>query len=397
MDDWIETFMDYSNGLPTPEVFRLWSAIGVVAGALEQRVWTQTGLKPLYPHLYTLLVAPPGVGKTNAIDLAMELIFQSKGVGQEGFHIAPNSVTRASLIDTLAESGRKIIRPTGGLLEYHSLFISAGEFGVLVPTHDLEFLSVLNSIYDVGRAHRERRRGGNLDQEIIRPQLNILAGTQPLFLGSLLPEEAWGMGTTSRLILIYAPIGPKVKIFLKRQERPDLEKSLVQGIRKLTKLIGEMVWTDEAMAYLQAWVDADCPPAPTHSKLQNYNPRRWLHVMKLSMISAASGGCRLSVEPKDFLRARTWLLDAEATMPDIFRDMAGRSDTQVLQDLHYFLWQLYNKEKKPIHESRVIHWMAAKAPSDKIGNILLVAEKSGMISVSNGCYTPRPKHEHGQE
>jgi hypothetical protein len=397
LSDWISSFLTYSEGIPSPDQFRLWSAIGVVAGAMERRVWTRTrGV--LYPNLFTLLVAPPGIGKSQSIDLIMELVYAAKSRNADGFHIAPDSMTRASLIDTLAESSRRLILPSGSLLEYHSLFIPSAEFGVLVPSHDLDFLSVLNKIFDNGRVHRERRRGGNLNTEIINPQLNILAGSQPGFLGSLLPEEAWTMGFTSRLLLIYAAVGPKVDFFGGQSFDPDMEKLLVRELQSIYRINGEMTWHPDALLEARAWYEAGLEPVPQHSKLQHYIPRRMLFVAKLAMVSCMSDGQRMEVEKKDFLRARNWLLDAEGAMPDIFRDMAGRSDVQVIQELHFFLWGLYAKEKKPVHEARVFNWLSSRVPSEKIKYVLEIAEKSGVIKVTDsGMFIPRPKHEHGEE
>src|SRR5882724_11244346 len=202
--DWLDQYMSYTDGITSPEIYRLWSGISAIAGALERRVWVETSRGVLYPNMFCLLVGPPGVGKSNAISIVEELWYSSKK-----FKVAPNNVTKAALVDALLEADRKIILPNGGgLVEYHCLLTSSSEFGVLVPAHDLEFLSVLNYIYDNPKVYRENRRSLNKNIEIIHPQITILAGTQPGFLASLLPEEAWSMGFTSRIIMIYAGVPP---------------------------------------------------------------------------------------------------------------------------------------------------------------------------------------------
>ena len=72
--DWIDTYLKYTKGTPTPSIFRLWSAITAVSGAVERRVWVETGKGKLYPNLYTLLVGPPGSGKSQAIKPVKELL-----------------------------------------------------------------------------------------------------------------------------------------------------------------------------------------------------------------------------------------------------------------------------------------------------------------------------------
>lgn len=393
--DWLEQYMDYTDGIPSPEIFRLWSGISTLAGALERRVWISTSRSVLYPNLFVLLVAPPAVGKSQAINNVSELWYATKK-----FRIAPDNVTKASLIDALAEADGKRVIPTG-LLEYHSLLVSSSEFGVLVPAHDLEFLSVLNHIYDNPRTYRENRRSLNKNIEIVNPQLNIIAGTQPGFLASLLPEEAWSMGFTSRIIMVYAAIPPIVSLFEKQDSRTHIFKELTSRLQTFSDLMGEAVWDLDAQKEIEAWSRGGCEPVPQHSKLQHYTGRRILHCLKLSLISAISRSGELRITLWDVNRARDWLLHAEILMPDIFRDMSLKSDSQVIQELHFFLWQLWTKNKKPIHEGRAIHFLQQRLPAEKIERVLDIAVKSGILNKTDTAvgpaYTPRPTHEHGAE
>jgi hypothetical protein len=388
--------MAYTDGTPAPTLFRLWSAIACVGGALERRVWCETSRSPMYPNMFVLLVSGPGVGKSVAIHPVSE-IWLTAGK----FYISPNSVTKAALVDCLLAADRKIITPQG-VTEYHSLLVPCSEFGVLLPAHDLEFLSVMNDIYDNPRVYREQRRhvnGGKL-LEIMHPQFNVLAGTQPGFLSSLLPEEAWSMGFTSRIIMIYAGSGPKVSLFGQMDRRDELFQSLVRRVRHMATLMGCFTWEDAAAKELQDWHFEGCPPIPTHSKLVNYNPRRSLHMLKLSMISAVSRSGTTHIVLDDVLRARDWLLAAEQIMPDIFREMVHRSDAQVIQDLHFFMWQIYAVKKVPMHQGLLIHFLQNKVPTEKVMRVLDIAEKANIIARIAGTenmYIPRAQHEFGHQ
>ena len=393
--DWIETFLEYTEGTPAPDIFRLWSAISCVAGSLERRVWVDTARSSLYPNMFIVLVGSPGIGKTQAITPVEELWFK---VGK--FKVAPNNVTKASLIDSLVKADHKMVLGGGkGLLEYHSLLVPASEFGVLVPAHDLEFLSVLNYIYDNPHHYSEERRTNKLSIEISYPQLNILAGSQPGFLATLLPEEAWSMGFTSRIILVYSGTTPYVSLFGKQEKRETHSKELLMGLNRMAGMYGPMDWAPEASAEMEAWAKGGCQPVPEHSKLTHYVPRRAIHTIKLATISAASRGEAMTIELEDVERARTWLLTAERAMPDIFREMVGRSDSQVIQELHFHLWKIWLKDQKPIHESRVFHFLQAQVPSEKIGRVLEAAERSGILMRHAGTpyWSPRAKSDWGME
>src|SRR5262249_4747742 len=156
-----------------------------------------------FPNLYVLLVAPPGVGK-QVIDDVWELW---SGVSEPGssdtvLHVAPDSMSKAALMDTLAASLRIRHHASGGPSSYHSLCVAAEEFSVMLPGYDLEYIGALNKIYNNPVKHSERRRAASVKELTIEfPQLNILAGVQPGWLGSVFPEEAWSTGLASRMIM----------------------------------------------------------------------------------------------------------------------------------------------------------------------------------------------------
>jgi hypothetical protein len=395
LQDWITGFLEYTEGTQSPEIFRLWAAIGAVAGALERRVWVETARSVLFPNLYTLLVAPPGVGKDEAIRHVAPL-----WRGAKDLRVAHDSLTTASLIDDLAEAKRALVLTPTTLLEYNSLLIAAPEFGILVPSHDLEFLNKLNRIYDCPPLYSERRR--HMKQQVIeihKPQLNILAGTQPAYLASLLPEEAWGMGFMSRVLMIYTNQRVQVPLFRHRVVDQAKGEALLADLTAITRLYGRMEFSVAAEQELERWVATGMDPVPEHSKLVHYSNRRVVHVLKLAMVAAASQGNAASISLENLNTARDWLFGAELTMPDVFRDMVNKSDNQVLQDLHFFAWKIFTKERKAIHESRLIDYLRAKVPSEKIEGILNIADKSRMIQrqASTLLWVPLPKDQHGVE
>lgn len=392
--DWLELFLEYTDGIPSPDIFRLWSGISTLAGAMERRVWIETARSKLYPNLYTLLVAPPGVGKSQAISHVNELWYACKDL-----RVAPDNVTKPALIDAIQAASRKLILSETGLVEYHSLLVASSEFGVLVPAHDLEFLNTLNHLYDCPRNYRENRRSmGDNQIDITNPQLNILGGTQPAYLANLLPEEAWGMGFTARVLMVYSSRAISVPLFSSPEPRTELFRQLTARLRTVTQLHGPLDFTEEAKHEIERWANDGCQPVPTHSKLANYASRRILHALKLSMVAAvSSGSANIGIE--HFTRARDWLLGAEATMPDIFREMVGKSDTQVIDELHFYCWKIWINEKKPVHKSRLIHFLQTRVPSEKIMRLLDVAVQANILDqlIGTDTYRPRPKNEHGLE
>lgn len=409
---WTDLISDYCqlvDGVVSPDLFKLWSGIGLVAGALERRVWAKVGDFSTYPNLYLLLVAPPGVGK-QVIETVQMLWSETSEPGTSSspaFHVAPDSVTKAALIDVLAESRRSFLPPAGAMLTYHSLLVAAEEFGVLLPAYDQEFIANLNKIFNNSEMpYRERRRTGNVRKlEIEKAQLNILAGVAPSYFVGTFPEEAWSTGFARRIIMVYSSETPFRELFQSSPDLTQVRSHLLYRLSHLAGLWGQMKWTQPAADLLAEWHRAGGGkgglPIPTHSKLEHYSRSRTMHAIKLTIVSAVSRTGQLVIELADVRRAIAWLLEAEVLMPDIFRAMQGKSDSQVIEEMHYYVQAQWARDRKgTVSGDSIRRFLISRVPSDKIEGLIQVADRANIISRVAGTsdsWVPRPRHEHEVE
>jgi hypothetical protein len=399
--DVISEFLEITEGSLSPAIFRKWAGIAMVAGALERRVWISTPRGgAAFANLYTLLVAPPGAGKF-VVERIRELWTNTRGAGNgaPAFHVAPDSVTKASLIDTLAKA-KAISLQAKPPQTYHSLLVASEEFSLLLPAYDMEFIGVLNSIYNNKSLHEEARRFGPAREvRIENPQLNIFAAAQPGWLASVFPEEAWSTGLTSRMIMIYAPDVPLVDLFdTTYGDTREREAELSLKLGHLAELWGEAIWGAGAAEKFGAWHLAGGQPAPTHSRLAHYVRRRSLHVLKLMLVSAVSRSGHPRIELADVDRAIGWLREAEDLMPDVFRAMLGKSDSTVVEELHFYATVVWNKNGREPLASKIIYgFLAQRVTSDKIEKIIDIADRSGILMrlAGSDTFLPKPKHEWG--
>ena len=127
-----------------------------IAGALERKVWTVAfSGRTTYPSMYVLLIGGPGVGKTESIRKVRELWTYLPDL-----HVAPSSVSRASLVDALNGATREVLRPTAPnerFVKFNSLQVGAYEFGTFMTAYDGEFLSVINDLYDCNHFSEQKR------------------------------------------------------------------------------------------------------------------------------------------------------------------------------------------------------------------------------------------------
>ena len=366
---------------------------------MERRTWATFNLNTLYPNLFVILTGGPSIGKGQSIGPVRSILADSRSV-----LLSPDDMTKAALVDTLVESKRRVILARGEPpVTYHSLCITATEFGTLISAHDVEFLNTLNKLYDCEPTYSSRRRGHNEGKviNIDKPGVSILAGTQPGYLGDLLPESAWIMGFTSRLILVYASGRAPIDPFAQPEDRGPLRAELIQKLQAISRLVGEFRVEPDVQRAFKTWVFAGLPPVPEHSRLANYTGRRDIHVMKLSMIAAAAARCELRVTLEDYERARSWLLAAERDMPDIFRDMHMKNDNILTTECHRFVMELWTKsarevaKRAPVHRARIFEFLSTRCPVEKAQKVLELMTLSNWLAPVEGSggllYVPKPR------
>lgn len=398
---WIDEFMEYTDGIPSPEIFRLWSGIAAVAGALERRVHCVIGNGYMYANLFILLVSPPGVGKSQAISQTQDVWRELSAADNKAnkLHVAPNSLTKAALVDALQAAARRIMIPnTMEFLEFNSLQIASSEFGVLLPTHDIEFLSVLNDIYDNPKSYQERRRHMAKQINIKYPQINILAGTQPGFLQATLPEAAWDMGFTSRIIMVYSGTPIHIPLFGNEDQIVKPRKPLIRSMQRIFAMNGRFQWTRGAQQLLENWNNTGRQPVPEHAKLLHYLPRRILYITKLAMVASAARHSTMIIEEADIQQAMDWLFTAESFMPDIFHEMVGRSDAKIMAALHFFMMQKFASTNTPIPKAAMVLFLSNQVQSHRMDTIITGCEEAGIIERLAGTdtYIPKSRSSWGQ-
>lgn len=343
---------------------------------MERRIWLRSYNMQLYPNLYTLLIGPPGVGKGVAMSPAEDLWRRVPD-----FHVAPSSMSKASLMDTLNDAKRRVVRPgeVPPYIEYNSLLVAAREFGVLIPTYDPELLAALTDIYD-SKVYEERKRTREIKFRIEEPILNLLGAATPNYLLTTFPEGAWEQGFSSRIIIIFSGENTLSDPLQERPVNESLFLDLVNDLKVISKLFGKMEWMPQAATAFRAWHMAGGPPSPDHPRLVNYLTRRSTHLQKLCMIASISRGNDLVIQLQDYQQALDWLIEAEFYMPDIFKAMVVGGDSQAIEECYHFVFTTYAKdERKPVPEHRLIQFLRQRLPAHSVLRVLELMVRSNMI------------------
>jgi hypothetical protein len=271
LSSWIDSYLEYTEIVPSPLLFRKWTAIFYIAAAMERKIWVRTMGSSLFPGLYTILVGPPGIGKGQAIHPGEAILREVPDI-----HIGPSDMTAASLIDSLNESIRRIVLlGDPPYVEFNSLIVISRELGVLIPGWDAALMNNLTDIYD-GYTVDQKRRGKDLRIKILCPQINLLGACTPSYLNEVMPSGAWDQGFISRTILIYSGDRVNRDPFagdLQSAFTGRLHSDLLHDLKSVAQEYGQMSFTGPAASAIKAWVKAGGPPEPNHAKLQYYNSR----------------------------------------------------------------------------------------------------------------------------
>jgi Protein of unknown function (DUF3987) len=380
LGSWIESYQEYTEVLPSPLLFRKWVAIFFVAAAMERRLWVRTMGSALYPNLYVLMVGPPGIGKGQAIHPAEAIMREVPEL-----HVGPSDMTTASLIDALNEAVRRVIlMGNPPYMEFNSLTVVSRELGVLIPGWETSLMNNLTDIYD-GFTVDQKRRGKDLRIQIKSPQINLLGACTPAYLNEVMPAGAWDQGFISRTLLVYSGDRVSRDPFLNDEATAlasRLRNDLLHDLKTIALEYGQMSFTTPAAAAIKAWIRGGCKPEPAHQKLQYYNSRRIAHLLKLCMVSSISRAGNKVIDTDHYAEALNWLMEAETYMPDIFKSMVSGGDSNAMEEAWNYVWTLYSKEKKPISEHRVIHFLRERVPAHSVMKVLEVMIKSRMFEIS---------------
>ena len=408
LPNYFDAWMEYSEARPCGKLFREWGAIATISGALGRRVFLQTDptMPPLYPNSLIVLTGKPGTGKDMAIGVTRNLWRAMNHDQEDGFklNIAPKGLSPKGFLDALiSEKAKARVMINGKMQDSHSLLLCSPELGVLIPEYNPSLLALICDAYNCDEQLDEQTRGGRGEPvEAPYPHIAGIFGTQPAYLGSTFPEEAFGMGFFSRIILVFEQELSRKKLYrnlsnAERKKYHNLWSHLVGDLRLIARLTGEFTIEDEVQHRLDEFHLFKCDEtALTHSRFEDYNVRRSFHLQKLAMCFAVARSSQLVLKSEDLDRAEELLLRTENRMPKVFSDLASGkgfhnsveevvSHTDDIMIREQKVHQILRKKHKPYEIEKIISNMI------KGGELEVISEKNGLRTFRVVRSTPKLK------
>ena len=201
---------------------------------------------------------------------------------------------------------------TGG--PAREVFIVADEFNEFMGNGNLEFISLLGSLWDWDDENRpfEQRFKNSKSIQIYQPTISLLGGNTHANFAACFPPQSIGQGFLSRLLLVFSePSG--IKITFPRKPPEEVKAALVDSLVQIRGTVhGEAriePAAERALDYLYRSFKG-----LEDMRFQHYSTRRFTHLLKLCMLCAAAR-CSVSVSEEDVVLANTMLSFAEHRMP----------------------------------------------------------------------------------
>ena len=373
--DWIDQYLRVTASVPSPEIFRRWSAISAISAALQRRAYLVVRGERLFCNLYVLLVGPPATGKTRAIRPSYELVRKHSTM-----RLLPAKTTGSKVIASVV-SAFQTYTDTSGLA---TMCATSGFFDEIVnfiSPRDYDFMAQLTDWYDSPKqwTYDTRARGEEKAENIY---LSFIGGTTPRTLANMLGSQAFGMGFTSRLNLIFSEDTIETDPFADVGE-VNLEP-LNSEMERFTSFCGEFTISEAAKDMVRQWVLSGMHPLPADSRFAEYNPRRWLHWLKLAMIHTIAAKAT-EIDTKHILKAKETLLEAEFVMPLALEYLGNNPMAEAVKNLHMWALTDYITNKRaPISEARILRKLMSDVPQQYHNVTLDHMVNIGMLKVLDG-------------
>lgn len=364
----IDGFMEYSANVEAPEKFLRWSAISVIAGALERKTWLIFNGSFVHPNEYIMLIGAPGMAKKSsssgkAFDLLQEL---------DDVNLMSTQLTAASLVKQLEKAGQsKTIDIGGERYANASLYLYSSEASVTLKEITGSVTELMTDFYDCGGAHgwsnkkywsKETVGGGRT--QLYHPCLNMLACSTPDKLLKVIGKEQISDGFASRILFV-VQLGKPERVIGWSDDEVDtqtlvLKRKLIADLGAINKLQGQFR-VEKAVKELgnaiKLKIDTYIEENQQDVFIGYYGRKLW-HILKLAQILSASESDNLEICVRHVQAAVALVEDLELTMKHAF-GVVGTNDKA---GAFHAMWEII-RAKKSISKRELLrlNWRNADA------------------------------------
>lgn len=357
--DWLGEYLEYTKDNEAPELFHKWSGVSIIGHVLGRKCYLDRGYFQTYPgQLMVILVGPPAVRKSTAINIAGNLVRKVPSV-----RIVSDKLSARTLIEQMDRGEVYDERIKGTRQANSEVLVLATELAAFLPKQNYveEIIPLLTKLSDAeDDFHYQTIAGGDIF--LYNPLVSLLAASTPDWLSTSIPESSYGGGFMSRLLFVFQDSSPRINARPERNANLDrLRTILTIRLLKFAELEGPFEWSKGA----EKWWDAFYKKWKANPNLKfsgflgGYAGRRPEHMLRVAMVMAVSARNELLLTAPDLIRADQWLKEIEDEHHRIFETfgstpLAGIQDRilaevyargpQPERDIYRKIWRTVSKD-----------------------------------------------------
>ena len=305
--NFVRLYMYAQGKSEVPPAFHLWSCISLIAACVANKVWVEwIKDQPIYPHVFTFLIAPSGLGKNIAITAVEKLILSDPSLKQ-WVNYYRGKITGPALYDLL---GREVpdSEADGGYVKPPSnVWLVTPEVKNSMGSPEMAqlFIETMTELWSAcGTTFTDRTRSHN-QVSIDNPTVNWIAGTtREWLMRAVKPDDIRG-GFFARVLPVYfSSIYPAEKVCKPEypKDRDYIWENLQDRVYTLCKMEGEVVISSDADARIHQWYENRVKPY--EDVLAPYYNRAKEMILKLALLHALADNEKMRIEWKHFDLAR---------------------------------------------------------------------------------------------
>ena len=384
---WIDAYLSCTNHANSPRIYRKWAALSAISAALQRKVNCVLNGGIIFPNLFVALVGPPGLGKTQAIAPIRGML-----ASLENVKLSPAKLSPEKFISMLSHTTKLLPLEGDPFFTQSAFAVFLSELSTFIKPNDADFMTILTDLYDSPTVWTYATLARDIEK-VENVFVSIIGGITPKALAANFGSASIGIGFTSRLNMIFSEDYKAPNLF-GTQDLPDME-TFRQDLVQIASLQGRFRFSAETRKEFQAWVSSGMEPAPTDAKLQEYLPRRWLHLAKLCMIYSVSEGNDLMINLKHYHAAKDTLLEAEAVLPKALEYMGNSIVMEALRNVHTWMLAEFAKTKTGITEIELKKKLLVDVQPQSLNSTIIELVCSGYVKqIGVGAdrrYLPIPK------
>ena len=375
LENWLAGYTEYTEQTESSPLFHTWCGISTIASALQKKVRLEHGRLKIYPNLYIILVAEPGVArKTQAIDYSIDIMSSVDNIIR-----AADATTRESLIQAIEGATHDQIMPDGTVLKHNSLTIVSRELEDFIGNkkENHRMVTTLTALFDCGSKpwiYQTKNSGTNKLSAVF---VNLIAATTPESLASCMPSAAIGGGLTSRVLFIYTD--ERNAKYAKPPKPPEiLYKALVQDLEIISRISGTYTLSSNCERKWEDWYntfDGELIHRICKDRVFNaFYSRKSTLILKVAQSLSAAKSSSVEINWNTLEEAITLVEEIEGSMDKAFAAV-GRSDITVDVTAVCNIIERHGK----ISEKQLLHLVHRDMDAAKFDNVISTAIRCGDV------------------